>query len=206
VSIGLAQDQTGTLGFVCKHDAEIALVSNNHVLAKLNEAQPSDLILQPGPADGGTAEADAIATLGGFQPLDFDQPNVIDAAFGVVQGSDVSSEIYGYGSFVTDPLEPLRDMLVRKSGRTSGVTRGIIRDVDATAKIRYGRVVLRFRDQVIVDPRDRHPFSEPGDSGSLVFEEATRQPVGLLCGGTPRYTVVNRIEHVLDGLGVSLGT
>jgi hypothetical protein len=39
------------------------ILSNNHVLANVNDAKIGDPILQPGPYDGGTDPADRIATL-----------------------------------------------------------------------------------------------------------------------------------------------
>lgn len=203
VSLAHHQDTAGTLGFVGSRQGELVVVSNNHVLARENEARRGDAILQPGPSDGGTA-TDALAELECWQELDFGGPNVIDAAVATAAREDLAEEIYRIGAFVTEPLEPRRDMLVRKCGRTSGVSRGVVRDVEASVKVRYRRGLLRLREQLLVDPRDTRPFSEPGDSGSLVIEESTRQPVGLLCGGAPRFTIVNRITGVLDGLGVSL--
>jgi hypothetical protein len=45
------------------------ILSNNHVLANSNDAQPGDPILQPGPADGGRLEFDMLARLERFAPL-----------------------------------------------------------------------------------------------------------------------------------------
>ena len=73
---------------------------------------------------------------------------------------------------------------------------------DATIKMPYRNGVAILAEQVFVRGVGR-PFSQGGDSGSLVFAEETRQPVGLLCGGSPRFTVVNRITNVLDSLGLS---
>jgi hypothetical protein len=203
VSLAHHNDTAGTLGFVARYEDQLVVVSNNHVLALENDARKGDAILQPGPADGGTA-TDVLAEFIACHPLDFNGPNLIDAACAQVSRDDVSDEIYGIGTFVAAPLEPSPNMLVRKCGRTSGISRGIVRDVDASLKVRYGNRVVRLREQVIVDPRDDRPFSEPGDSGSLVIDEVSRHPVGLLCGGSPKYTIANRIERVLDGLGVSL--
>lgn len=50
------------------------ILSNNHVLANTNAAKPSDLILQPGPFDGGILPSDGIATLERFEPIVFTFP------------------------------------------------------------------------------------------------------------------------------------
>jgi hypothetical protein len=62
--------------------------------------------------------------------------------------------------------------------------------------------VAILRDQVLVRGLES-PFSDGGDSGALVYEERRRRPLGLLCAGSPKFSVVNKIERVLDGLGVS---
>ncbi|NIM99516.1 MAG: hypothetical protein GTO24_16025, partial [candidate division Zixibacteria bacterium] len=72
-SIGHVDITAGTLGCLVKdklNDATVIL-SNNHVLANTNQATTGDPIVQPGPADGGTAPSDTIATLTRFHPIDF---------------------------------------------------------------------------------------------------------------------------------------
>ncbi len=74
VSIGHFKITAGTLGALVR-DAEtdeILILSNNHVMANSNGAVQGDPILQPGPADGGTVAADAIANLLRFVPIQFE--------------------------------------------------------------------------------------------------------------------------------------
>ena len=75
VSIGHYQITAGTLGVVVrdKNTGERLILSNNHVLANSNDANPGDPILQPGAADGGTVQDDQIGTLVRFQPIFFQQ-------------------------------------------------------------------------------------------------------------------------------------
>jgi len=73
VSLGHFKITAGTLGCVVrdrKTDARLIL-SNNHVLANRNDAQPGDPILQPGPVDGGQIDRDTIAQLERFQPINY---------------------------------------------------------------------------------------------------------------------------------------
>ena len=87
---------------------------------------------------------------------------------------------------------------VKKSGRTTGLTRGEVTALGATVTVGLGGgVVARFSDQVIATP-----MGQPGDSGSLVLDEANRA-VGLLFAGSDQATVCNRIQNVLDALGVT---
>lgn len=73
VSIGHYKISAGTLGCVVR-DRETGarlILSNNHVLANINDASPGDPILQPGAADGGQLEQDTIARLERFCTIDF---------------------------------------------------------------------------------------------------------------------------------------
>jgi hypothetical protein len=203
VSLAHHAETAGTLGFVARRDDEIYVVSNNHVLARENQAAKGDKILQPAPFDGGR-QADELTQLAGWESLDFaGGKNSIDAAYALTQSDLASSEIYGVGALDPEPQSARRGLLVCKRGRTTRLTRGIVSGVGATVKMPYRRGLAVLDDQVIVRGLER-PFSDGGDSGSLVFEESSRRPVGLLCGGSSRLSVVNRIERVLDGLGVSL--
>jgi hypothetical protein len=202
LSLGHSAGGIGTLGFIARREGELVVVSNNHVLARENEADPGDVILQPAATDGGTSADDEIARLEGFEPLDFYGPNTIDGAFARTSRELVGQDIYGIGRWMADPLEPHRDMLARKCGRTTGITRGIVFDANASIKMRYQRGIVLLQDQALVRGVGT-PFSDRGDSGSLVLEESSGRPFGLLCGGSPRFSVVNRVQRVLDKLGVS---
>jgi hypothetical protein len=203
VSLAHHASTAGTLGFVAYRDGDLYVVSNNHVLAQENDADAEDSILQPGPADGGT-EADEIARLAVWEPMDFNGgPNLVDAAMARTDADLVSREVYGMGALDWTPRSPSRGLVVRKRGRTSQLTQGVVQDVDATIKMPYSNGVAILTDQILVRGVNR-TFSEGGDSGSLVFAEESRQPIGLLCGGSPRYSVVNRISPVLEALGLSL--
>ncbi len=75
VSIGHYQITAGTLGCLVKKGGAIYILSNNHVLANSNEASIGDIILQPGPYDGGLSPADQIAVLSEFIPIGFTTDN-----------------------------------------------------------------------------------------------------------------------------------
>ena len=68
VSIGHYLITAGTLGAIVKDvdTGEKLILSNNHVMANSNDAFKGDAIVQPGPADGGRAPQDTIATLERF--------------------------------------------------------------------------------------------------------------------------------------------
>lgn len=203
VSVGHCQGETGSLGFIGRKGEGLMLVSNNHVLARSNEAALGDSIFQPGTADGGDG-SDQIATLAEFVDLDFSGGrNSVDAAMAAVDADDVDGGVYGGSRLMPEPIEPAIGMTVRKCGRTTGVTHGIVYDDDATIKLRYSVGTALLGDQMLIRSVNGRPFSAPGDSGSLVVDERSDRPTGLLCGGSPRFTIANRVEMVLDKLGVS---
>ena len=73
VSIGHPDITAGTIGArVTNGDrTKVYVLSNNHVLAKVNQANIGDFILQPGAFDDGLTPGDAVATLTAFEPIKF---------------------------------------------------------------------------------------------------------------------------------------
>lgn len=74
VSIGHRDITAGTLGCLVRKNNQTFILSNNHVLANSNDAQPGDPILQPGPIDGGRLPSDHIGNLEDFVRIHFLQP------------------------------------------------------------------------------------------------------------------------------------
>lgn len=91
-------------------------------------------------------------------------------------------------------------MKVKKSGRTSGVTKGKVTAIKVTLNVSMGSGsdIVRFQEQIMTEMK-----SMAGDSGSLVLSEEN-QAIGLLFAGSNDYTVLNPIGVVLDKLGVDL--
>ncbi|WP_320065244.1 hypothetical protein [Micromonospora sp. RTGN7] len=89
VSVGHVDITAGTLGslVVDSADGTWCLLSNNHVLANVDAGRVGDTIVQPGPYDGGSAPADAVATLRRFVPLGA-AGNTVDGALGTVLSRD----------------------------------------------------------------------------------------------------------------------
>jgi hypothetical protein len=176
------------------------ILSNNHVLANAttgrdNRARIGDPILQPGAVDGGTLQHDRIAWLYRYVPLKDNDYNVVDAAVALPFSPNlVVPFILGIGS-VYGTVLPKVAMLVKKSGRTTGVTHGIIIATDVIIDIDYGNGrTLTFKDQIITTN-----ISAGGDSGSVVLNESN-WAVGLLFAGSLLITVVNPIDEVLKSL------
>lgn len=71
----------GTLGAFVQPTGggAVRLLSNNHVLAAVNHAAIGDVIVAPGPADGGL-NARRVATLTAFETMHAATANLIDGA------------------------------------------------------------------------------------------------------------------------------
>jgi hypothetical protein len=125
--------------------------------------------------------------------------NLVDAAVArPVNPADVKDEILQIGAVQGSATGEL-GMAIKKSGRTTGLTTGVIEQVDVSVNVQYGQgQIAMFTDQLMAGA-----MSQGGDSGSAVLDENNRL-VGLLFAGSDTTTVMNRIEHVFSALGVSL--
>lgn len=97
VSIGHVRVTAGTLGCMVRARSGVRLVlSNNHVLANSNDANPGDVILQPGAVDGGREPEDAFALLERFCPIEFSEaPGTCSVARAVVDVGNALARLVG---------------------------------------------------------------------------------------------------------------
>lgn len=123
--------------------------------------------------------------------------NIVDAAVAKPDRPDlIADEIIDIGKIEGIDEAKLGSM-VKKSGRTTGVTEGEVTALGVSLKVEleedeYGW----FSDQVVCDALVR-----PGDSGSLVVNEE-QKAVGLVFAGSDQYSIFNRISNVLRSLNV----
>jgi hypothetical protein len=217
VSIGNCQRViAGTLGCLVRRGNLLFVLSNNHVVALVNTSPPNTGIPQPGRLDGGVCNADLIARLTQFIPINFTAGvcNFVDAAIARASPALVDRRILRPGS-VRQPLvaptaQPALNMLAQKSGRTTQYTRGFIDMVNVTVNVSYAPLggVAQFCRQFRVRNMAGGDFSRPGDSGSLVTTFPANRPVGLLfaggAAGALSVTFCNPIDAVLGALGVQI--
>jgi hypothetical protein len=219
VSTGHPAITAGTIGARVTDGTNVYALSNNHVYADENLASYDDEILQPGTFDGGSIgpnetliDGDEIGTLHDFEEIVFSDAanNTIDAAI-AWSSPDVlgnATPCDGYGAPKSSTLVPRVNLKVKKYGRTTGLTNGLITMINATVNVGYDSGTARFVNQIIIEPGG---FSAGGDSGSLVVavgkgktKSEDRKPVGLLFAGSTTVTVANPIDAVLDRFGVSI--
>jgi hypothetical protein len=176
------------------------LLSNNHVLADSNAARIGDPILQPGPADGGRCPEDQIGCLARFVPLRFDgEPNLVDAAIAEVDFQDLDRNVLWLGHPREFSPRVRIGQILRKTGRTTSFTTGLVRAVNTTINVSYGGRSARFSHQIVTSA-----MAAPGDSGSLAMDSGER-PVGLLFASAEHATILNPIGFVESLLQIRVG-
>ena len=232
-SVGNANvNSAGTIGARVKDDnGTVYILSNNHVLANLNQATIGDDILQPGPFDGGTNPEDRIATLSAYESIDFSGDNVMDAAIAssttAKLSNSTSSEGYGTPNSVPYTLDSDGDgstdqgvigLAAQKYGRSTGLTQGEVSEINGTISVcteadQFGncRQSATFKNVITFLSPGSGDFSERGDSGSLIVtNDESKNPIALLFAGSrtrdrtfgnPIKPILNRFDVVIDGTG-----
>ncbi|MFD6179177.1 MULTISPECIES: chymotrypsin family serine protease [unclassified Isoptericola] len=220
VSIAHVDVTAGTLGaFVVKADGGGTegtdgarfVLSNYHVLAGSPSAQVGDVVVQPGPADGGRAPADRVGTLAQVVPLTPGQPATVDAALALLDDGIETDPTYPVGA-VTTTAAAAGGEAVAKIGRTTALTQGRVTAIEMDdVVVGYGEELgaLSFDNQIEVEGTGG-AFSRGGDSGSLVYRE-DGVAIGLLFAGSETggadgtgLTYCNPVDAVLEALGVTL--
>lgn len=199
LNLGIA----GTLGCLVKDDFDIYLLSNNHILANLNTLPIGTPIIQPATLDGGIPLYQ-IASLSKFIPLEFSNSfnspeNYVDCAIAKITNPNfVSSRITHIGT-PRGVADGKLGSIVKKVGRTTGLTFGKIIALHVTQKVlSTNKSLTIFKDQMIATG-----MSEVGDSGSLLLNE-NNYAIGLLLSGNGSVSIFNPIKAVLSALDVSL--
>jgi hypothetical protein len=206
MSVGHVAITAGTAGCLVTIDSARGtfILSNNHVLADSNAANVGDHILEPGPLDGGQPN-NPIAELSDFEKIAFGgPPNAIDAAIArLIDPTDMTPDIAKIGRVVDPPVAAALYQSVRKHGRTTRHTVGVVMDLSADIRVRYGTQVAEFEDQIAIVGAGG-PFSDGGDSGSLIVDAVTKQPVALLFAGGGATTFGCPISPVLARFGATI--
>lgn len=183
ISCGNPRVTAGTIGAIVFDRATCRpmILSNWHVLAGASAAAVGEGILQPGRIDGGTQ---TVATLTRMR-LD----GRMDAAVATLNNARAHTrDILGLGAISGTEAATL-GMLVVKSGRTTGITRGIVDGISMSVLINYGDPgVVAFSNQIRIVPRPPWPgvdyeVSRGGDSGSVWLNEANNRAIGLHFAG-----------------------
>jgi hypothetical protein len=202
----------GTLGSAVLCNGTVHILSNNHVVGRSGSAVPGEDTVQPGLIDTSCRSTGSNVVgdyLGNLVPLGTGN---VDAALAVARAGALSptGQILDIGSPCTIPAAATVGMAVAKSGRTSGLTTGQVRDLNLSVSIQYQRgcnsgkkFTITYANQISVTPGS---FLVSGDSGSLmVTNDANHQPVGLLYAGSSSIGIANPIQDVIAAFAPKCG-
>ena len=215
-SIGHFEITAGTLGcFVKTKSGSRRILSNNHVLADENRAKKGDAILQPGVFDGGRRDRHAVGSLDRFVRVRFKGHNLVDAAIAAVaKGIESDNTTLGGDAKLTGVApDPAAVIDVAKVGRTTTLTQGriVAFEVDNVV-VEYDQGPAVFDNQLEIESSGDGPFSDGGDSGSLIYTDGGLA-VGLLFAGSSQggsnnlgLTYAAPIDTVLSALKCELLT
>lgn len=214
---------SGTLGALVHIGNTQYILSNSHVFSgdvvsggNNHVATIGDDINQPGLVDNNcsTSNTNIVADLSSLSTLypPASTPNV-DCAIAQVRSGMVRSDgaILEIGTISASTAAAFVGQAVKKSGRTTGLTRGSVSGLNATISVGYETecagtsFTKTFTGQIVVSQR-RSSFLNSGDSGSLMVEDVSTNPraVGLLYAGSASTAVANPINDVLGHLGAQM--
>lgn len=201
VSVGNVGVSAGTLGAIVRDNltGKIGILSNAHVLVSnpMYSTMDDYRVTQPGIYDGANI-SDVIGSTIRWITINPYDNNYVDCALAIVDNpADINDEIIELGR-ITGVGEPIQNMRVIKSGRSSGVTEGTIIDTKADIKVGYKGFTAQFVNQCICTS-----IGIPGDSGSLVLDKSNNNAVALLFAGSDSITIITPISRVLSNLNVS---
>ena len=234
VSCGHVDITAGTLGCLVSRGDQIYILSNNHVLANSNQAQPGDLILQPGPHDGGTIE-DQIATLEEFVPINFGtaiptcpiatgMAAILNWMAGLVgsqhrlQAFQENPEMNLVDAAIARPTSAdLVEKRILEIGEPQGVGEGTlglaIRKSGRTTALTSGEITqIDATVQVSYGTGKTATFTDQLMAGAMssggdsgsAVLDESDHVIGLLFAGSDSTTVINRIQNVVAALNVSI--
>ena len=188
-------------------EADIVSGGNNRV------AQNNDFVIQPGLIDVNCSNSNAqnVASL----QLRHSLPGSnVDCAIAQVVPGMVRSDgaILEIGTISSSIVGASINQAVKKSGRTTGLTRSSVSGLNATISVAYenecaggAAFTKTFTGQIVITNRGSQ-FLNSGDSGSLMVEDVATNPraVGLLFAGSNSTAIANPINQVLSFLGATM--
>ena len=208
----------GTLGSLVQVGGTQYVLSNYHVLysdivsgGNSRVATAGDPVIQPGLIDVScnAANAQNVATLvnnGGSLPNNNVDVGIAQVISGMV---NTNGSILEVGTISATTVGASIGQAVKKSGRTTGLTRSSVSGLNATVNIQYenecaggNSFVQQYTGQIVISNSGSR-FLNSGDSGSLMVQDVTSnaRAVGLLYAGSSSSAIANPIGEVLAWIG-----
>ena len=210
----------GTLGSLIQVGGTQYILSNYHVLeadivggGNGVVATTGSAVIQPGLIDI-SCNANNGQNVGTLVQLSLLPARNVDASVAAVTSGMVRSDgaILGIGTLSSQTAAAFLNQAVKKSGRTTGLTRSSISGLNATISVTYenecagGTAFTKtYTGQIVIKNR-RSGFLNSGDSGSLMVEDVATLPraVGLLFAGSSTSAIANPIDEVLAEVGSAI--
>lgn len=207
----------GTLGALVDIGGTQYILSNWHVLSmdtvpggNRKVAEYGDPIIQPGLIDVG-CDKSAAQTVGNLVLTASPTSINVDAAVAEVSAGMVSTDgaILEVGPPSNITVAAAVGQPVKKSSRTTGLTRSAVSGLFAKVSVAYEdecagqhAFTREYTDQILIKNRGGK-FLKAGDSGALLLEDVDPYPraVGLLFAGSSLIAVANPIDEVLAAFG-----
>lgn len=198
----VAAPQTpGTLGCLVRttDTSELMALSAYHVLAEWTTWTPGGNVVQPAMADGGVDGGDAIGTV---QRASFG--GNVDCAICTVSGRSAQGRVLQIGDLAGSAAAVVNST-VRKRGRTTGLSSGLVAATDYSVSISYSSLGGDLGGRGYVNQiRVTGASVGVGDSGAAIVD-AQNRVVGLLIGYSGSSTIIaNPIADVLSALSVAV--
>ena len=211
----------GTLGSLIQVNGVQYILSNYHVLeadivpgGNNLVAATGHSIVQPGLIDV-QCDASQAADIGALVKISALPNSNVDAAVAQVAAGMVRSDgaILEIGPLSSQIVAAFLNQPVKKSGRTTGLTRSKVIGINATIRVTYdnecagGTAFTKTYTGQIVLGNNGSKFLNSGDSGSLLVEDTSVHPraAGLLYAGSSTTAIANPIAEVLQFIGGMLG-
>jgi hypothetical protein len=213
----------GTLGSLVAKGGTQYILSNSHVFAgdvvsggNGRVSQVGDDVTQPGLIDIGCVASNGqvvadVSTLSTTFPPN-STPNV-DCSIAQVRAGMVRTDgaILEVGTISASTVGASIGQRVKKSGRTTGLTRSTVSSLNVTVSVGYtdecagNSYTKTYTGQIFIS-NSGSKFLNSGDSGSLMVEDVSTnaRAVGLLFAGGGGIAVANPIGPVLSHLGATM--
>lgn len=210
----------GTLGSLVTDGTNKFILSNYHVLeadivsgGNNRITLTNDPVTQPGLIDASCniSNTQTVASTSGIKTL----PNSnVDASIALAPSSMVKDDgsILEVGTISSLTVSASLNQAVKKSGRTTGLTKSSVYALNASVSVAYenecaggAAFTKTFTGQIMIK-NSRSTFLNAGDSGSLMLEDKTLKPkaIGLLFAGSSTLAIANPINDVLKTLSVTM--
>jgi len=217
VSVAHRSGSAGTIGAIVYDRGTGAplLLSNWHVLQLREDDQEGaieDEIVQPGPYDDNRTSENVVGRL----VRSFLGP-AGDCAVASIQGRGFQPEIFGLQIAPKRVARAALGDIVVKSGRTTGITRGVVTRVEVQTRMSYGERTETIGGFEIGPEKGANPekeISSGGDSGSAwLGVDAKGKPTDVMLGlhfagedsdSQPEFALACAAHSVLEKLDVSL--